>query len=158
MTPFVIGNIQFILSLLIYALIATWYIYPNLRNKEWNKAITPLLFIHCFRYMPLTILMPGQVSENVPLDIAQTIAYGDLISGLLALSAVLMAWYKIHGARTVTWIFTLFGFGDVIVSSIKGVGGDLLNMPMGFNLYILNFYVPMIIVSHVLIAKILLKK
>src|SRR5215471_14582262 len=131
MTPFVIGCIQFILSLIVYALIAAWYVYPCLRNKEWNKAIIPLLLIHCFRYTPLTILMPGQVSDNVPSDIAQTIAYGDLISAVLALIAMVMAWYKIAGAKAVIWIFTLIGFGDVIITSIKGIGAGLLNMPMG---------------------------
>ncbi len=158
MTPFIIGNIQFTFSLVIYTLIAVWYVNPKLHNLAWNKALTPLLLVHCFRYGPLTLLMPGQVSSEVPADVAQTIAYGDLISGVLALAAAIMVWNDVGGARAIVWIFTIIGFGDVILASIQGIRAGLLDMPIGFNLYILNFYVPLLIVTHVIIIRILLRK
>jgi hypothetical protein len=102
--------------------------------------------------------MPGQVSPEVPLQVARTIAYGDLISGILAFVAAIMVWYKITTAKLMVWIFTIVGFGDVILASAKGIGAGLLDLPIGFNLYILNFYVPMLIVTHILILRILTKK
>ena len=158
MTPFIIGNIQFTLSLIVYVCIAVWYVYPALKNKEWNKALVPLLLVHVFRYGPLTLLMPGQVSPDAPLDVAQTIAYGDLISGVLALVAAILVWNKVNGAKLLVWLFTIIGFGDVVVASAKGIGAGLLEMDMGFNLYILNFYVPMLIVTHIMIVLLLIKK
>ena len=158
MTPFVIGNIQFTFSLIIYALIAIWYIWPAIKSMDWSKALVPLLLVHAFRYGPLTLLMPGQVSTEVPLDVAQTIAYGDLISGVLAIIAAVMVWYKLSGAKIMAWLFTLIGFADVVLASYKGIMAGLIDMSIGFNLYILNFYVPMLIVTHVLIIKILLRK
>ena len=158
MTPFIIGNIQFTLSLVVYTCIAVWYVYPALKNKEWNKALVPLLLVHVFRYGPLTLLMPGQVSPDAPLDVAQTIAYGDLISGVLALVAAILVWNKVNGAKLLVWLFTIIGFGDVVVASAKGIGAGLLDMDMGFNLYILNFYVPMLIVTNIMIVLLLIRK
>ena len=158
MTPFVIGNIQFTLSLIVYSCIAVWYVFPALKEKEWNKAVVPLLLVHVFRYGPLTLLMPGQVSSEAPLDVAQTIAYGDLLSGVLALIAAIIVWNKISGAKLVVWLFTIIGFGDVVIASVKGIGAGLLNLDMGFNLYILNFYVPMLIITHILIVLIMIKQ
>lgn len=128
MTPFIIGNIQFTLSLIVYVCIAVWYVYPALKNKEWNRALVPLLLVHVFRYGPLTLLMPGQVSPEAPLDVAQTIAFGDLISGVLALVASILVWNKVNGAKLLVWLFTIIGFGDVVVASAKGIGAGLLNM------------------------------
>ena len=100
MTPFVIGNIQFTFSLVVYACIAVWYVYPALKTRDWHKALVPLLLVHAFRYGPLTLLMPGQVSSDVPNEVAQTIAYGDLVSGVLAILAAIMVWNKVNGAKS----------------------------------------------------------
>ncbi|MGI9551097.1 MAG: hypothetical protein ACR2MT_07850, partial [Aurantibacter sp.] len=96
---------------------------------------------------------PGQVSPEVPLEVAETIAYGDLTSGILALIAAIMVWYKVSGAKIMVWLFSIIGFGDVVMASYKGISAGLLDIPIGFNLYILNFYVPMLIVTHILIIK-----
>jgi hypothetical protein len=158
MSPFIIGNIQFTLSLIVYACIAVWYVYPALRKLDWHKAIVPLLLVHTFRYGPLTLLMPGQVSADVPADVARTIAYGDLMSGILAIIAAIAVWYRVAVARVLVWVFTIIGFGDVVVASVRGIGAGLLDMHMGFNLYILNFYVPALIVTHIMIVILLLRK
>ncbi len=158
MSPFIIGNIQFTLSLIVYAFIAVWYVHPALRDVDWRKATVPLLLVHAFRYGPLTLLMPGQVGQDVPLDVARTIAYGDLLSGILAIVAACAVWYRLAFARTLVWVFTIIGFGDVVVASVRGIGAGLLDMDMGFNLYILNFYVPALIVTHIMIVTLLLRK
>lgn len=69
----------------------------------------------------------------------------------------MLLWYNVKGAKWVVWIFSLVGITDVAIASAKGIGAGLLDMSIGFNLYILNFYVPMLIVTHVLIIKVLLK-
>ena len=158
MTPFVIGNIQFTLSLIVYTCIAVWYVYPALSRLDWHRATVPLLLVHAFRYGPLTLLMPGQVGQDVPLEVARTIAYGDLLSGMLAIVAALAVWYRVAVARILVWVFTVIGFGDVVAASVRGIGAGLLDMHMGFNLYILNFYVPALIITHIMIVILLLRK
>ena len=158
MTPFIIGNIQFTLSLIVYTLIAIWFIHPKLQKKNWQYAVLPLLLIHAFRYMPLTLLMPGQVDAGIAIGIKETIAYGDLISGILAIIAAVFVRYNFSGSKVLVWIFSIVGIADIIVATYTGISVGLLDTALGFNLYILNFYVPMLIVSHVLIIKYLLKR
>mgnify|MGYP001219281173 CR=1 FL=1 len=55
------------------------------------------------------------------------------------------------------WIFTVVGVIDVITASFAGIQAVVFDVDIGFNLYILNFYVPMLIVSHVLIIGLLLR-
>ena len=76
MTPFIIGNIQFTLSLLVYSAIAVLYVMPALRRRGYREAVLPLFLIHAFRYGPLTLLMPEQVDPALPLGVREVIAYG----------------------------------------------------------------------------------
>ncbi len=94
----------------------------------------------------------------MPLDVSETIAYGDLVSGILALAAMIFARNNLTGRKVVLWLFSVVGIADVVWATKTGIGAGLLDMGMGFNLYILNFYVPMLIVTHVMIIKYLLKK
>ncbi len=64
MTPFIIGNIQFTLSLIIYIFIAIWWAHPALKTKSWSLAVVPLLLVHVFRYGPLTLLMPNKYQQK----------------------------------------------------------------------------------------------
>ena len=157
MTPFLIGSTLFIFSLLIYTLISIGYVFPALKKMHWDRALVPLLLIQCFRYAPLTLLMPGQVSALFPIKAAQILGYGHFISALFALLAVTMIWHKIKGARLAVWLFTVVGITDMLIASITGVSARVMHIPIGFNLYIATFYMPMVIVSHVLIVLILLK-
>ena len=102
--------------------------------------------------------MPGQVSELFPLKAAQIISYGHFICALFALLAVSMTWHKIKGASFAIWLFSLIGIADIVIAFLTGLATRVLEMEIGFNLYIVNFYMPMVIVSHVLIIMLLVKK
>lgn len=157
MSPILIGNIQFTLALLVYAMIAWWYVHPGLKIKPWDQAVIPLLLVHAFRFGPLTLLMPGQADPSLPLQVKETIAYGDLLSSLLAILALFLIRFKIPGSRIMVWIFSVVGIVDIIIATLSGIQAGALDLAMGFNLYILNFYVPMLIVTHVLILMYLIK-
>ncbi len=84
-----IFGLQFLLSLIAYALIAKWYVAPWLAGKPVEQALVPLIFPHAFRHMGLLFLVPGVVSEPLPPEFADPAAYGDLASGLLAILALI---------------------------------------------------------------------
>ena len=46
-----IFGVQFLLSLIVYALIAKWYVTPWLTEKPVKQALIPLIFPHAFRHM-----------------------------------------------------------------------------------------------------------
>ena len=157
MSPFVLFSIQFTLSLVVFALVSHWYIQPLLAQLPRERALVPLLLIHVFRYTPLTLLVPGQVAASVPSEATKTIAYGDLVSGLLAFVAVLLLKYSLPGAVAATWLFTVVGISDIILAVRVGVTQQLYEHGLGFNWYILNYYVPVLCVTHVMILRLLLR-
>ena len=157
MSSFYLLNLQSTLSLVVFALIAMWYIAPRLKKMELNDALVVLALVHVFRYTPMTLLVPGQVSADIPADVANTIAYGDLTSGLLALVAVLFLRYRWTGALIVTWLLNLVGLADIVLALVQGVEARLYEYELGFNWYILTYYVPVLVVTHVMMIMRLIK-
>src|SRR5262245_16669524 len=158
MTPFMLFNLQFTLSLAVFALIAHWYIQPRLARLPRERALLPLLLIHVFRYTPLTLLVPGQVALSVPAAAARTIAFGDLLSGLLAFVAVLLVRYGSAAGTGAAWLFSVVGIGDIVLAVRVGLTARLYEHALGFNWYILNYYVPVLCVTHVMIVILLLRR
>ncbi len=158
MTAFQILNLQSTFSLVAFALVARWHIAPRLSKTSVEDYLLPLTWVHVFRYAVLTLLVPGQVSPNVPADTANLIAYGDLASALLALVSVVFLKYRFAGALAVAWIFNLVGSADIVVAVGTAMNAKLADIPIGFNWYIVNFYVPLLIVTHaMMIYRLVLK-
>ncbi len=99
MNPQWLFGVQFTLSLIIFAMIAKWYISPALNRLPLQAALVPLFLVHALRYLPSSAFAPGQVDPKIPM-----VTYG-----------------------------------------------------MGGNWYIINYYVPVIGVIHVMIFARLLR-
>jgi len=158
MHPFVVLNIQSTLSLISYILIARWHVAPRLAARPREEALVPLLWVHVFRYAPLSLSAVGQVDPRFPQDAAAAIAYGDLISAVLALIALFALRSGVPGSLWLVWLFSVVGIADLVFATYKAVGAEVYRLYMGWNWYILNFYVPMLIVTHVMILQRLLRK
>lgn len=158
MKPFYVLNIQSSLSLIAFALIARWHVAPRLSRLPRPAGLVPLLWVNVFRYAPLTLFAPGQVDPRIPSDAAAIVAYGDLVSGLLALLALCALRLRVRGAIALVWLFSVVGIVDLIVATAKAVGAQMYMFYMGWNWYIVNFYVPMLIVTHVMILHRLLQR
>jgi len=65
--------------------------------------------------------------------------------------AVLSVRLRVRGALLVVWLFSIISIGDLANATIKAVEGRMYTFYMGWNWYILNFYVPMLVVSQVMI-------
>jgi hypothetical protein len=155
MSVFHVLAVQFTLSLVAFALIARWHVAPRLATLPREDALVALLWVQVFRYAPLTLYAPGQVDPRIPADVAATVAFGDLAAGLVALFALLAVKLRVPGAIALTWVFTVLGIGDLVVATLKAVGAEMYTFSMGWNWYILNFYVPMLVVGHVTIIHLL---
>src|SRR5262245_1251347 len=93
MTPTALMGVQFTFSLVVFALVARWYITPSLNARPLNEALVPLFLAHTLRYLPSSAFAPGQIDPRVPRDAMAAIAYGDLASAVLALVAALWLYY-----------------------------------------------------------------
>ena len=158
MTAFQILALQSTLSVVAFALIARWHIAPRLSKASTAEYLLPLAWVHVFRYTPLTLLVPGQVAPTLPSGVAATIAYGDLASALVALAAVVFLRGKWKGAIALAWVLNVVGIVDIVASTGAAIGAKMYDIPIGFNWYIVNFYVPALIVTHVMMVARLIRK
>jgi len=152
MTPFFVLSIQFTLSLVAFGLIARWYVAPRLAALPKQQALEPLLWVHVFRYIPLTLYAPGQADPSIPPDVIQVIAYGDFISGLLALVALVALRLRASFAILLVWTFNVVSVGDLIASLFKAIGAQMYQFPIGLSWLTVNVYVPLLIVTQVMLV------
>jgi len=151
MTPFYALAIQSTFSLIAFALIARWHVNPWLAKRSREDALVPLLWTQVFRYAPLALYGTGQVDSRIPADVAAAVAIGDLICAVVALVALIAVKRKAPGAIALVWLLSIVGIADLVVATQKAVAAKMYQFSMGGNWYILNFYVPLLVVSHFLI-------
>jgi len=151
MEPITLFGIQFTLSLLVYALIAFWYVLPRLSGLPREAALVPLLWVHAFRIVGGTILAPGAVDAGVPMDFRMMIGYGDMATAFLALMALIALRARFRGAIALVWLFITVGMLDTINAIIQSVRDSVFTYPLGFNWVIVAMYVPALLVSSLLI-------
>jgi hypothetical protein len=151
MSPLLLFGLQFTFSLIIFSMVAKWYITPALNKLPIHSALVPLFLVHALRYLPSTAFAPGQVDAKIPMDAMAAIAYGDLASAILALIAVIFLRYRWAGAIAVAWLVNIVTSLDWLYAAFLAASHQLATYAMGGNWYIINYYVPVIGVIHVMI-------
>jgi hypothetical protein len=146
-----LSGLQFTLSLIIFSMVAKWYIAPALNKLPQHKALVPLFLVHTLRYLPTTAFAPGQIGPDVPMGAMSKIAYGDLVSAILALVAILFLRYGWPGALAVAWVVNIVGSLDWLYASFLAASNQLVTHYLGGNWYIVHYYVPVIGVIHIMI-------
>ena len=140
-------GLQLVLSLIVYALIAQWYVAPWLAEKSIQQALIPLILPHAFRHIGLTFFVPGVVAHPLPSFFAYTAAYGDLVSGLLALLCLVALRGGWGLALPLVWLFNVVGMVDLL-NALRHANA----VPdLGATWYIPTFLVPVLLVTHVMI-------
>ena len=144
-------------SLVVWGLVARQYFWPALRGRERADALRPILFLHSFRFMGLSFLIPGVVSADLPASFARPVAYGDLATAVLALLALTMLSSK--GAALPVWVFNIVGTVDLLNAYYQGSRISIANAPgvMGAAYVIPTLVVPLLLVTHVLVFRIMLR-
>lgn len=157
MGPLPLFGVQFTFSLIIFALVAKWYIAPALNRLSIEASLVPLFLVHTLRYLPSSGFAPGQVDPDIPMEAISRIAYGDMASAILALIAVLFLRYRWGGAIAVAWLVNIITSLDWLYATFLAASNELVTYEMGGNWYIISYYVPVIAVIHVMIFARLMK-
>src|SRR5215510_7158680 len=114
----VLFGISVAFGLAVWGAVAWQYIWPALRERPSPENLKPILLLHGFRFLGLAFVVPGVVSPELPASFAQSVAYGDLISAVLVLLALVTLG---TGAGTMlTWVFNTFGMADLIFAFYQG--------------------------------------
>ena len=149
-----IFGLQLVLSLIVYALIAKWYVAPWLAEKPIHQALMPLIFPHAFRHIGLTFFVPGVVAQPLPSFFANTAAYGDFVSGLLAILSLVALRGGWSLALPLVWLFNIVGMLDLLNALRQAEAVP----DLGATWYIPTFLVPLLLVTHVMIFARLLRR
>lgn len=144
-------------SFVVWSLIARQYFWPRLRGRGRADAVRPILYLHALRFMGLSFLIPGVVSPNLPLSFARPVAYGDLAAAILALLA--LATLDSRLSTPALWLFNIVGAVDLLNAFYQGNQIALANAPgiMGAAYFIPTFVVPVLLVTHFLVFRIMLR-
>jgi hypothetical protein len=126
----------------------------RLRSLERPDALRPILVLHAFRFEGLAFLVPGVVSPDLPTAFAHSAAYGDLGAAVLALLS--LASLSSGAGVVIVWVFNLWGTFDLLHAFYEANAGGLMPGQLGAAYFIPTVLVPLLLVTHALIFKILL--
>jgi hypothetical protein len=125
------------------------YIWPRLKTLNHFEAQRAIATLHSFRFFGLVIILPGVVGTHLPASFATFAAYGDLVTGVLAMLALLSA--KI---RPLFWTFAIafniVGVADILIDYYHAVNADLPTYAGELRaVYVIPvIYVPILMITH----------
>jgi hypothetical protein len=139
-------------SLLVFALMARWYLIPQLKQMSAFNALTVLLWVHVPRYVTL-ILFSAQ-HEGYPISNAAALeaVVGDVAGAVLALSAIAFLPRLPKLGYWLSWMLVLETTADIVVGIIRKVHEPLWGKASGVTWLILDVYIPFILVCLPLLA------
>ena len=117
-----------------------------------------LLIVNVFRYLPLSLFMPGQVSADFPNHIKEIVAFGDFASGIIALIAILLLKSKNKAAIPLVWIFSIVSILDMFLALYFAMSAKVYELNLGVNYFTVSVYVPLLMVIQAIILKVLISK
>jgi len=142
-------------SFIAWGIVTARYVWPELRHRERAEALRPLLILHSFRFIGLAFLVTGVVSPDLPPAFAHSAAYGDILTAILALLS-LRSLPSAAGVA-VTWTFSLWGTADLLNAFYQANHAGLLAGQLGAAYFIPTLIVPLLLITHGLVFRILVQ-
>ncbi|HJY52635.1 MAG TPA: hypothetical protein VKD89_01325 [Candidatus Udaeobacter sp.] len=131
----------------IFYFAARLYLLPLIPRVRPRQILIPILLLHSTRHLGLMFLSPGAIYPGMPEQFAYPAAFGDLITAVLALMAIPFVLRGSVFARSLVWVFNVFGTVDLLVAIVTAT---IYNAPvvMGPAYWIPAFWVPLLLVTH----------
>ena len=158
MTIAALFGLSILMSFVAFGIVARIHVWPWLRVMPREDALIALLTPHLFRFIGLSFLVPGVVSLSLPHAFAAPAAYGDLAAAILAIIAVAALARRAAFAIAIVWVFNVWGTIDLLTAIYQGqIGIGIAPGALGAAFYIPTVLVPLLLVTHVLIFRLLLR-
>lgn len=152
MSNLVILNLQYLVALGTYIVIFRIYLRPWFARQPFAAAVLPLLLLHAFRYLGLTLMVPGQIDPSIPMSALQIMAWGDFASGVAALLAAIAVHHRSRVATALVAVFTLVGVGDLLVVGYTAINAGVFFADIGTMWFLLVLYAPAMLLAQIYIA------
>ena len=158
MTPIAVMYTEFYMSLAAFILIAAWYVVPALRKRPFHDAVAPILFLHSFRHFGMFYITPMAVASPPPAGFAAPTAYGDVVTALLALLALVAVRKARPLAAPLVWVFNIIGAADLVLAAVNAQRYGLASYSIGVAYVLPILVVPALLVTHALVFWLLLRR
>jgi len=157
MSSLALFGISVALSFTAWGAVASYYLWPALRQRSAEEALKAILLLHGFRFVGLAFAIPGVVSAELPAAFALPAAYGDLAAAVLALAA--FGALRTRAGTALTWVFNIFGAADLLLAFYQGSRTGLADTPglLGSCYFLVTAAVPLLLITHGLAIRILLQ-
>lgn len=146
--------INIFFSLLIFNAAYRWLLKPVMHQLKPGSVLIPVLLLHSLRHLGLMFLTTGVVSSSMPQNFAIPAAAGDFLSAILALFAAWLIQRKSAWAVPMTWVFSIVGIIDFAMAVVLSRLYNAADF-MGGSYWIPSFWVPMLIVGHIIVITVL---
>ena len=140
----------------VFYVAAKMYLLPRLDRLSPRSVLIPILLLHSLRQLGLMFLTRGATYPGLPWQFAYPAGFGDFVTAALAFICIPLVLRDEPHARTLVWVFNVFGTLDLIVAIILAT---IYGAPafMGPAYWIPAFWVPALLVTHYVTFVILLK-
>jgi hypothetical protein len=132
-------------SLIVFALIARWYLVPQLRQMSAFNAITVLLWVHVPRYVTLILFSAQHEGYPISNSAALEAVVGDVAGALLALLAIAVLPRLPKLGYWLSWAVVTETTADIVVGIIRKAHEPLWGKASGVTWLILDVYIPFIL-------------
>jgi hypothetical protein len=140
-----------LMSLIVLAAMARWYIIPWLNNHARADALTALLWVHVFRYVALQVFSAQHDGFPISDGGATEIVVGDVAGAVIAFVAIALLRRRARLAIPFAWLLAAETAYDTVANIHGGIQEHLMGAASGVTWMILTFFVPMVVVSGVLL-------
>lgn len=148
--------VQLSTAVVIYSMIAKFYIWPRLKKMALEDALIPLLFVLSFRYIGLIFFLPEILGNPLPSIWAIPVGLGDMITGVLSLIAILSLRSRNPIGIPLAWTVVTIGTIDFLYAYLVGIpmkiriGGPAYFIPILFNpaMFVATFMIFKLLLSN----------
>jgi len=140
-----------LLSWIVFAAAARWYVVTWLQNRTRADALSALLWVHVFRYVALQVFSARHDGFPISDSGALEIVIGDVAGAAIAFAAITLLRYRVRLAIPFAWLLALETVYDTVTNIQGGVREHLMGAASGVTWMVLTYFVPMVVVSCVLL-------
>jgi hypothetical protein len=140
------------LSLITFTLAALWYAVPWLRTRGRADALILLLWVHAFRHVALHLVSAEPSGTPISDPGIDRIIYGDVVAMILAVTAIAALRRRSRWSIPLVWLFVAETAADVASAVGVILRGHVPGSANGLSWLVRSFYVPLVLVSFVLIV------
>src|SRR5438874_6160786 len=109
-------TVNLIANTAIFYVAARLYLLPLVARVRPQQILVPILLLHSTRHLGLMFLTRGATFPGMPPQFAYPAAFGDLVTAILAFTAIPLVRRGAGLAKSAVWILNIFGTLDLLVA------------------------------------------